>query len=184
MPCTRQSCHAVVMAACLGLTPTAIPAYVRLIQALRLPTTKHSAASELILGLQAITEPDERYEAYCRSSDFIREHVFPGGHLPSLGAMVDAAGGTGLLVHDVADIGPGEPGAQLCLLLADGCSAAPLTGPFNDQPQVMLTDGPWLQHFPQTGPSKDQARLMLTDRPQAQRCPQAGYPLVVLCVGP
>lgn len=26
-----------------------------------------------------IAEPDERYEAYCKSSDFIREHIFPGG---------------------------------------------------------------------------------------------------------
>jgi hypothetical protein len=28
---------------------------------------------------QVIAEPDERYEAYCKSSDFIREHIFPGG---------------------------------------------------------------------------------------------------------
>lgn len=45
---------------------------------------------------QVIAEPDERYEAYCASSDFIREHIFPGGHLPSMGAMVEAARGTGL----------------------------------------------------------------------------------------
>ena len=38
-----------------------------------------------------ITEPDERYKEYCASSDFIREHIFPGGHLPSMGAMVEAA---------------------------------------------------------------------------------------------
>ena len=41
--------------------------------------------------VQVITEPDERYEEYCASSDFIREHIFPGGHLPSMGAMVEAA---------------------------------------------------------------------------------------------
>lgn len=46
--------------------------------------------------MQVIAEPDERYEAYCRSSDFIREHIFPGGHLPSMGAMVDSARGTGM----------------------------------------------------------------------------------------
>ena len=46
--------------------------------------------------LQVIAEPDERYESYCASSDFIREHIFPGGHLPSMGAMVEAARGTGL----------------------------------------------------------------------------------------
>lgn len=50
-------------------------------------------------GAQAISEPDERYEAYCASSDFIREHIFPGGHLPSMDAMVDAARGTGLSVQ-------------------------------------------------------------------------------------
>jgi hypothetical protein len=43
---------------------------------------------------QVIAQPDERYEAYCRGCDFIREHIFPGGHLPSLGAMVEAARGT------------------------------------------------------------------------------------------
>ena len=46
-----------------------------------------------ICMLQAIAEPDERYESYCRSSDFIREHVFPGGHLPSMGQHIrDSAG--------------------------------------------------------------------------------------------
>lgn len=49
--------------------------------------------------IQVIAEPDERYEAYCNSSDFIREHIFPGGHLPSMGAMVEAARGTGLSVQ-------------------------------------------------------------------------------------
>ncbi|BDA46075.1 probable cyclopropane-fatty-acyl-phospholipid synthase at C-terminar half [Coccomyxa sp. Obi] len=56
--------------------------------------------------IQAISEPDERYAAYCASSDFIREHIFPGGHLPSMGAMVDAARGTGLFVQECTDIGP------------------------------------------------------------------------------
>lgn len=56
--------------------------------------------------IQVIAEPDERYEAYCNSSDFIREHIFPGGHLPSMGAMVEAARGTGLSVQDCHDIGP------------------------------------------------------------------------------
>lgn len=34
-------------------------------------------------ALQAITIPNERYAAYLKSSDFIRKHIFPGGHLPS-----------------------------------------------------------------------------------------------------
>lgn len=48
------------------------------------------------LAWQVIAEPDERYEAYCRTSDFIREHIFPGGHLPCMGVMVDSARGTGM----------------------------------------------------------------------------------------
>ena len=47
-----------------------------------------------------------RYEVYCNTSDFIREHIFPGGHLPSLGAVVEAIRGTGLAVRDTHDIGP------------------------------------------------------------------------------
>ncbi|KAL4856846.1 Tuberculostearic acid methyltransferase UfaA1 [Chlorella vulgaris] len=56
--------------------------------------------------IQVIAQPDERYEAYCKTSDFIREHIFPGGHLPSMGVMVDSARGTGMSVHGCHDIGP------------------------------------------------------------------------------
>jgi cyclopropane-fatty-acyl-phospholipid synthase len=37
--------------------------------------------------LQAITIPDQRYEAYRRGVDFIQRYIFPGGCLPSLGAI-------------------------------------------------------------------------------------------------
>ena len=37
--------------------------------------------------LQAITIPDERYDSYRNSVDFINRYVFPGGFLPSLSAM-------------------------------------------------------------------------------------------------
>jgi cyclopropane-fatty-acyl-phospholipid synthase len=33
--------------------------------------------------IQAITIPDERYERYCNSCDWIQKYIFPGGHLPS-----------------------------------------------------------------------------------------------------
>lgn len=56
--------------------------------------------------LQAISEPDDRYEAYCASSDFIREHIFPGGHLPCMGVMLTAGRNVGLLMTGVQDIGP------------------------------------------------------------------------------
>lgn len=40
-----------------------------------------------MFALQAITIPDERYRAYHKSCDFIRKHVFPGGHLPCPGQL-------------------------------------------------------------------------------------------------
>jgi cyclopropane-fatty-acyl-phospholipid synthase len=54
-----------------------------------------------LLGLQAITMPDQRYDSYRRGYDFIKKYIFPGGHLPSLGAMLSAtARGTDLrLLH-------------------------------------------------------------------------------------
>ncbi len=42
--------------------------------------------------IQAITMPDQRYEEYRRSVDFIQRYIFPGGHLPSVGAMQQAVG--------------------------------------------------------------------------------------------
>ncbi|MEM8866952.1 MAG: cyclopropane-fatty-acyl-phospholipid synthase family protein [Verrucomicrobiota bacterium] len=45
--------------------------------------------------VQAITIPDDRYEQYSRSCDWIQKHIFPGGHLPSPAAIeshVEAAG--------------------------------------------------------------------------------------------
>ena len=42
------------------------------------------------VALQVITMPDQRYEQYRRGCDWIQKHVFPGGHLPSLGALVGA----------------------------------------------------------------------------------------------
>lgn len=41
------------------------------------------------MALQAITIPDCRYDAYRHSVDFIQKHVFPGGFLPSPGAITD-----------------------------------------------------------------------------------------------
>lgn len=40
--------------------------------------------------IPVIIYPDEHYEEYARGSDFIRKHIFPGGHLPSLGAIREA----------------------------------------------------------------------------------------------
>jgi cyclopropane-fatty-acyl-phospholipid synthase len=40
--------------------------------------------------IQVITIPDRKYNTYRFSSDWIRKHIFPGGHLPSIGAMSKA----------------------------------------------------------------------------------------------
>jgi cyclopropane-fatty-acyl-phospholipid synthase len=40
--------------------------------------------------IQVITIPDRKYKAYRYSSDWIRKHIFPGGHVPSVGAITDA----------------------------------------------------------------------------------------------
>ena len=45
-----------------------------------------------LFAFQAITIPDQRYESYRRSVDFIQKYVFPGGFLPSVGALSLAVG--------------------------------------------------------------------------------------------
>jgi cyclopropane-fatty-acyl-phospholipid synthase len=40
-----------------------------------------------IMLLQAIVIPDQRYDRYKRSVDFIQRYIFPGGCLPSVGAI-------------------------------------------------------------------------------------------------
>jgi cyclopropane-fatty-acyl-phospholipid synthase len=57
--------------------------------------------------LQVITIPDQRYEAYRFSSDWIQKHIFPGGMLPSLTALSRAMTRHSHLVVDKLDnIGP------------------------------------------------------------------------------
>jgi cyclopropane-fatty-acyl-phospholipid synthase len=40
--------------------------------------------------LQAITIPDQGYDRYRRSVDFIQKYIFPGGCLPSISAISNA----------------------------------------------------------------------------------------------
>ncbi len=44
--------------------------------------------------LQAIVIPDQRYDRYRRSVDFIQRYIFPGGCLPSIGAICRSIGRT------------------------------------------------------------------------------------------
>ena len=40
-----------------------------------------------ILALQVILSPDSRYQHYRKGVDYIRKHIFPGGHLPSIDSL-------------------------------------------------------------------------------------------------
>jgi cyclopropane-fatty-acyl-phospholipid synthase len=62
-------------------------------------------APDGLVGIQVITIPDQAYDRYRRSTDWIREYVFPGALLPSLGAMVEALRPTRLGIHALEEIG-------------------------------------------------------------------------------
>ncbi|KAJ1736154.1 hypothetical protein LPJ61_000113 [Coemansia biformis] len=57
-----------------------------------------------VLVVQASTMNEERYAEYRRSVDFINKHIFPGGHCPSVSALVGAAaaGSRGMLMLESA----------------------------------------------------------------------------------
>jgi len=57
------------------------------------------------VALQTITIPDQVYDRYRRGTDWIRDYIFPGGHLPSLGAIHGSlARRTGLVVERLDDM--------------------------------------------------------------------------------
>lgn len=59
-----------------------------------------------VVAVQVITIPHDRYGQYRRSSDWIRKHIFPGGHLPSLEAIREASEkSSSLVISDVEGIG-------------------------------------------------------------------------------
>ncbi|VFR01541.1 unnamed protein product [Cuscuta campestris] len=63
-------------------------------------------AEDGILVLQFISIPDQRYDEYRQSSDFIKEYIFPGGCLPSLSRVTSAmAAASRLCVEHLEDIG-------------------------------------------------------------------------------
>lgn len=60
-----------------------------------------------LMLLQAIVIPDQRYDRYRRSVDFIQRYIFPGGCLPSIGAICQSLGrATDLQVAHLEDITP------------------------------------------------------------------------------
>ncbi len=52
----------------------------------------HRLKPDGLMLLQAITIPDQRYDAYRRGVDFIQRYIFPGGCLPSVGAICHSVG--------------------------------------------------------------------------------------------
>ena len=56
--------------------------------------------------IQVITIPDDRYLRYRLRPDYIQRFIFPGAHLPSLGAMRRALGRTALRIVDREDLAP------------------------------------------------------------------------------
>ncbi|KAJ4834137.1 hypothetical protein Tsubulata_012634 [Turnera subulata] len=63
-------------------------------------------AEDGIFVLQFISIPEERYDEYRQSSDFIKEYIFPGGCLPSLARITSAmAASSRFCVEHVENIG-------------------------------------------------------------------------------
>ena len=76
-----------------------LPAYLRTVDRLLAP--------DGLALLQAILIPDQRYERYRRSVDFIQHHIFPGGLLPSLARIqACAAEASDLRLLDLEDLTP------------------------------------------------------------------------------
>ncbi|HUQ03148.1 MAG TPA: cyclopropane-fatty-acyl-phospholipid synthase family protein [Kofleriaceae bacterium] len=59
--------------------------------------------------VQSITMPDDRYDVYRRSVDWMQTYVFPGSHIPSLGAIRAAAHAAGLVIERADDVGLDYP---------------------------------------------------------------------------
>ncbi len=60
-----------------------------------------------MLVLQTITIPDQRYEAYSKTTDWMRLFIFPGGLLPSLTALTQVlTKHTSFVIKSVDSIGP------------------------------------------------------------------------------
>ena len=75
-----------------------------------LPAYFAAAARALAPGgrfaLQTITMPDDRFDDYRRSVDWMQTYIFPGSCIPSLAAIRAAALPAGLSIIDARDIGP------------------------------------------------------------------------------
>jgi cyclopropane-fatty-acyl-phospholipid synthase len=67
---------------------------------------EHLLKPQGLAALQTITIPDHRYDQYRKGCDWIQKHIFPGGHLPSLGALCGAmAENSRFVVEHLENIG-------------------------------------------------------------------------------
>ncbi|MES1259466.1 MAG: cyclopropane-fatty-acyl-phospholipid synthase family protein [Gemmatimonadota bacterium] len=57
------------------------------------------------VAIQAITIPDDRYDAARREVDFIKRYIFPGSCIPSRAVLADAAAATDLRTERLDEIG-------------------------------------------------------------------------------
>jgi cyclopropane-fatty-acyl-phospholipid synthase len=64
-------------------------------------------APDGIAVVQTIAVPDERFERYRRTPDWIQRYVFPGSLLPSLEAIARAVAATRLMIVGLEEIGIG-----------------------------------------------------------------------------
>ena len=74
------------------------PAYFRAIDRLLVPGGRAC--------VQTIAVPDERWDRYRKSPDWIERYVFPGCLIPSIGALSRALEGTRLELGEIHEIGP------------------------------------------------------------------------------
>lgn len=59
-----------------------------------------------MVALQAITSPESRFEGIRDGVDFIQKHIFPGGLIPSVGALMESMQNvTDFTVRDLFDFG-------------------------------------------------------------------------------
>ncbi|MDA9555917.1 cyclopropane-fatty-acyl-phospholipid synthase family protein [Vibrio sp.] len=66
----------------------------------------HLLKPQGIAAIQAITINDQRYDYYANNVDFIQKYIFPGGFLPSITSVANAATNhSDLVIRDIHDIG-------------------------------------------------------------------------------
>ena len=69
-------------------------------------TLARCLAPDGVAGLQVITIDPQRFDSYRRRPDFIQQHIFPGGMLPTEAALTGVFGAAGLAITRTVSFGP------------------------------------------------------------------------------